>query len=86
MCFTWYRKVSHLGHLWGTSGQKSLFLPARLRASMHRLHWYPTEGSAVAHADVAQSLGHVVGVAQLLMCFTWYRKVLHLGHLWGTFE
>ena len=54
------------------------------RVPMHRLHWYPTEGSAVAHADVAQSLGDVVGVAQLLMCFTWYRKVLLPGHLWGT--
>ena len=51
---------------------------------MHRLHWYPTEGSAVTHAVAAQSLGHVVGVAQLLMSFTWYRKVLLPGHLWGT--
>ena len=51
---------------------------------MHRLHWYPTEGSAVAHAVVAQSLGDVVGVEPLLMCFTWYPKVLLLGHLWGT--
>ena len=54
------------------------------RVPMHRLHWYPTEGSAVAHADVAQSLGDVVGVEPLLMCFTWYRKVLLRGHLWGT--
>ena len=54
------------------------------RVPMHRLHWYPTEGSAVAHADVAQSLGHVVGVEPLLMCFSWYRKVLLPGHLWGT--
>ena len=51
---------------------------------MHRLHWYPTQGSAVALAVAAQSLGDECSAAQIPLQFTWYRKVLLPGHLWGT--
>ena len=54
--------------------------------SMHRVHWYPTERAAVALAVVVQPLCAGVVVDPLLMYFTWYPKVLLLGHLWGTFE
>ena len=68
-----------LGHL-GNLGVEVVVAPRRARVPMHRLHWYPTERSAVAHAAVAQSLGDVVGVEPLLMSFTGLTPLVRPTH------
>ena len=60
-----------------------MFLPARLRASMHRLHWYPNFGVEVEWDTPARGARATFFAHQIPLQFTWYRKVLQLGHLWG---
>ena len=48
------------------------------------MHWYPNFRVEVEWDTPARGARDAIDAAQIPLQFTWYRKVLQLGHLWGT--